>query len=69
MRELSWKRIPPFIKDGAGYFAKPAEYRQIIAILLNQGLHPCSGVRILKKEVVGQMLTNQVCGFGWSTVL
>jgi CubicO group peptidase (beta-lactamase class C family) len=49
-----------FNMGGAGCFAKPAEYCQIIATLLNDGVHPKSGYQILKKETVDQMFTNQV---------
>jgi CubicO group peptidase (beta-lactamase class C family) len=49
-----------FNAGGAGCFAKPAEYCQIIATLLNDGVHPGTGNRILKKETVDQMFTNQV---------
>ena len=50
-----------FQQGGAGCFARPAQYCQIIATLLNDGVHPGSGNRILKKETVDQMFTNQVC--------
>lgn len=49
-----------FQQGGAGCFARPAEYCQIIAMLLNDGVHPGTGSRILKKETVDQMFTNQV---------
>jgi hypothetical protein len=49
-----------FNAGGAGCFAKPAEYCQVIAILLNDGVHAKSGKRILKKETVEEMFTNQV---------
>jgi hypothetical protein len=50
-----------FNAGGAGCFAKPAEYCQIIATLLNDGVHPGTGNRILKKETVDEMFTNQAC--------
>lgn len=61
-----WATEPEDIKStfnagGAGCFAKPAEYCQIIATLLNDGVHPGTGNRILKKETVDEMFTNQVC--------
>ena len=61
-----WAKDPADIKStfnagGAGCFAKPAEYCQIIATLLNDGVHPGTGSRILKKETVDEMFTNQVC--------
>lgn len=49
-----------FHAGGAGCFARPNQYAQIIATLLNDGVHPGSGNRILKKETVDQMFTNQV---------
>jgi CubicO group peptidase (beta-lactamase class C family) len=49
-----------FNTGGAGCFATPADYCQIIATLLNDGVHAKSGHRILKKETVDQMFTNQV---------
>jgi CubicO group peptidase (beta-lactamase class C family) len=49
-----------FNTGGAGCFAKPAEYCQIIATLLNDGVHAKSGHRLLRKETVDQMFTNQV---------
>ena len=49
-----------FQQGGAGCFAKPTEYVQIIATLLNDGQSPTTGERILKKETVDQMFTNQV---------
>lgn len=59
-----WAKDPADVKatfnaGGAGCFAKPAEYCQIIATLLNDGVHPGSGNRILKKETVDLMFTNQ----------
>ena len=60
-----WATDPADIKStlnagGAGCFAKPAEYCQIIATLLNDGVHPGTGSTILKKETVDLMFTNQV---------
>ncbi|KAH8794760.1 beta-lactamase [Hyaloscypha finlandica] len=52
-----------FNTGGAGCFAKPAEYCQIIATLLNDGVHAKSGHRLLKKETVDQMFTNQIPDF------
>jgi CubicO group peptidase (beta-lactamase class C family) len=65
-KKALWAKEPADIKStfnagGAGCFAKPAEYCQIIATLLNDGVHPGSGNRILKKETVDEMFTNQVC--------
>jgi len=49
-----------FNAGGAGCFAKPAEYCQIIATLLNDGTSPKTGAQILKPETVKQMFTNQI---------
>lgn len=54
-----------FQQGGAGCFAKPTEYVQIIATLLNDGESPTTGQRILKKETVDQMFTNQVSRDGF----
>jgi CubicO group peptidase (beta-lactamase class C family) len=49
-----------FNAGGAGCFARPVEYCQIIAMLLNDGKHPKTGAQILKKETVDEMFTNQI---------
>ncbi|EXJ83839.1 beta-lactamase [Capronia coronata CBS 617.96] len=49
-----------FHAGGAGCFARLPEYCQIIAMLLNDGVHPGTGAQILKKETVDQMFTNQI---------
>jgi CubicO group peptidase (beta-lactamase class C family) len=49
-----------FNAGGAGCFARPAEYCQIIAMLLNNGTHAKSGNQILKPETVKEMFTNQI---------
>ncbi|KIX96886.1 uncharacterized protein Z520_07606 [Fonsecaea multimorphosa CBS 102226] len=49
-----------FHAGGAGCFARPSQYCQIIAMLLNDGVHPGTGNRILKKETVETMFTNQI---------
>ncbi|KAH7137420.1 beta-lactamase [Dactylonectria estremocensis] len=52
-----------FHQGGAGLFAQPTEYMQIIVTLLNDGVHPKVGNRILRKETVDQMFTNQIPNF------
>lgn len=47
---------------GAGAFAKPTDYVQIIATLLNNGTSPKTGKQILKKETVDEMFKNQIPG-------
>ncbi|EXJ72316.1 beta-lactamase [Cladophialophora psammophila CBS 110553] len=49
-----------FHAGGAGCFARASQYCQIIAMLLNDGVHPGTGNRILKKETVETMFTNQI---------
>jgi len=49
-----------FQQGGAGCFARPTEYVQIIAALLNDGVHAGTENRILKKETVDLMFSNQV---------
>jgi hypothetical protein len=48
---------------GAGCFAKPREYVQILATLLNDGQSPTTGARILQKETVDAMFENQIAEF------
>lgn len=49
-----------FNSGGSGCFARPAEYCQIIAMLLNDGTHAKTGHQILKPETVKEMFTNQI---------
>jgi CubicO group peptidase (beta-lactamase class C family) len=48
---------------GAGIFAKPQEYCQILATLLNDGTSPTTGAKILSKSTVDQMFQNQIPQF------
>ncbi|KAJ9293371.1 hypothetical protein DTO271G3_7867 [Paecilomyces variotii] len=48
---------------GAGIFAKPQEYCQIIAVLLNDGTSPTTGAKLLRKETVDEMFRNQIPEF------
>jgi len=52
-----------FQQGGAGCFARPKQYAQIIGMLLNDGVHAPTGNRILKKETVDTMFTNQIPEF------
>jgi CubicO group peptidase (beta-lactamase class C family) len=45
---------------GAGLFAQPREYVQILATLLNDGISPRTGERILQKDTVDAMFQNQI---------
>ena len=49
-----------FNAGGAGCFARPVEYCQVIAMLLNDGTHAKTGAQILKSETVKEMFTNQI---------
>lgn len=49
-----------FNAGGHGCFAKPGEYAQIIAMLLNDGTHPGTGAKILDKATVDSMFENQI---------
>lgn len=56
--EAERKRL--FHSGGAGCYAKPAEYVQVLAALLNDGKSPITGAQILKKETVEDMWKNQI---------
>lgn len=45
---------------GAGCFAKPVEYCQILATLLNNGTSPKTGAKILSPATVDAMFTNSI---------
>ncbi|CZT20436.1 probable related beta-lactamase [Ramularia collo-cygni] len=49
-----------FHSGGAGGFAKPREYVQVLAALLNDGKSPKTGAQILKPETVKEMFENQI---------
>ncbi|CAK1354673.1 Acyltransferase LovD [Cercospora beticola] len=49
-----------FHSGGAGCFAKPVQYVQVLSVLLNDGKSPITGAQILKKETVDEMFKNQV---------
>ncbi|KAK7189459.1 beta-lactamase/transpeptidase-like protein [Paraphaeosphaeria sporulosa] len=49
-----------FHSAGAGLFAKPKEYVKVLTALLNDGVSPTTGNRILKKETVDLMWENQI---------
>jgi len=48
---------------GAGAFAKPQEYCQILATLLNDGTSPTTGAKILEPQTVAKMFQNQIPNF------
>ncbi|KAJ5351892.1 beta-lactamase family protein [Penicillium brevicompactum] len=49
-----------FCMGGGGCFGKPLEYSRIIATLLNDGLSPHTGARLLRPETVQEMFTDQI---------
>ncbi|KAK5448175.1 hypothetical protein LTS15_009200 [Exophiala xenobiotica] len=54
------EKAATFHSGGAGCFARPSDYAQVITLLLNNGTHPKTGTQILKKETVEEMFTNQI---------
>ncbi|KAJ5779268.1 Beta-lactamase-like protein [Penicillium paradoxum] len=52
-----------FNSGGAGIFAKPQEYCKVLAVLLNDGTCPRTGHKLLSKETVDQMFSNQIPHF------
>ena len=48
---------------GAGCFARPTDYVQIIATLLNNGISPLTKRRILTPESIEEMFKNQIPQF------
>ena len=48
---------------GAGCFAQPREYCQILATLLNDGTSPTTGAQLLQKATVDAMFENQIPQF------
>ncbi|KAF4978143.1 hypothetical protein FZEAL_5441 [Fusarium zealandicum] len=52
-----------FNSGGAGMFAKPQDYCKVLAVLLNDGTCPRSGVKILRKQTVEEMFRNQIDEF------
>lgn len=50
-----------FHSGGAGAFAKPTQYVQVLSMLLNNGKSPITGAQILKPETVDEMF--KVCLF------
>ncbi|KAE8445798.1 hypothetical protein EG329_012856 [Mollisiaceae sp. DMI_Dod_QoI] len=52
-----------FNSGGAGIFAKPRDYCQILGTLLNNGTSPTTGARILAEATVEEMFRNQIKEF------
>lgn len=49
-----------FHSGGAGLFSKPHDYVQILSVILNDGESPKTGARILSKDFVDLLFTNQI---------
>lgn len=58
--ETAKEQLSLFNSGGAGAFAQPKQYVQILAALLNDGKGPKNGIRILKPETVKLMWENQI---------
>lgn len=67
LAETEHEKDGVFHSGGAGAFAKPAEYVQVLAALLNDGTSPTTGAQILKKETVDTMWENQISKVGTQT--
>lgn len=52
-----------FNSGGAGAFARPTDYVQVLAALLNNGTHPKTKNQILKPETVEMMFENSIPEF------
>ncbi|KAL6894866.1 beta-lactamase/transpeptidase-like protein [Trichoderma evansii] len=52
-----------FNSGGASMFARPQEYCKVLAVLLNSGICPRTGVQLLRKETVDEMFRNQIPQF------
>jgi len=63
LAETEQEKKSIFNSGGAGCFAKPSEYVQILATLLNDGVSPTTNNRILKAETVKSMFENQIPEF------
>ncbi|KAI5358145.1 Putative beta-lactamase/transpeptidase [Septoria linicola] len=63
LAETAEEKAKIFHSAGAGLFAKPVEYVQVLAALLNDGKSPKTGARILQKGTVDLMWENQIPQF------
>ncbi|EKV12920.1 Beta-lactamase-like protein [Penicillium digitatum] len=52
-----------FNSGGGGMFAKPQEFCKVLAVLLNDGTCPKTGNKLLRKETVDEMFSNQIPRF------
>jgi len=60
LAEAAEEKARIFNSGGAGAFAKPTDYVQVLAALLNDGKSPKTGAQILKAETVNEMFNNQI---------
>lgn len=58
--ETDEEKAKIFNSGGAGAYAQPSQYVQVLAALLNDGKSPKNGAQILKPETVKQMFENQL---------
>ncbi|KAK0391845.1 hypothetical protein NLU13_1344 [Sarocladium strictum] len=49
-----------FNSGGGGMFGNPRDYCKVLAVLLNDGTCPKTGVKLLEKSTVDEMFTNQI---------
>ncbi|CAG8931608.1 unnamed protein product [Penicillium salamii] len=49
-----------FCMGGAGCFGKPVQFCRIIATMLNDGVSPNTGAKLLRPETVKEMFTDQI---------
>ncbi|KAF5862166.1 hypothetical protein ETB97_012063 [Aspergillus alliaceus] len=61
--EKSEEGLACFNSGGAGCFATPRDYCQILATLLNDGISPTTNQQILRKATVDMMFQNQIPQF------
>ncbi|KAI0120651.1 beta-lactamase/transpeptidase-like protein [Xylariales sp. AK1849] len=52
-----------FNSGGAGMFAKPQDYCKVLSVLLNDGTCPRTGSKLLRKDTVDEMFSNQIARF------
>ncbi|KAF5976136.1 beta-lactamase-like protein [Fusarium bulbicola] len=52
-----------FNSGGGGMFANPRDYCKVLAVLLNDGTCPKTGVKLLEKQTVDEMFRNQIPQF------
>lgn len=60
LAETEEQKARIFHSGGAGAFARPTEYCQVLSALLNDGTSPKTSKQILKPETVKEMFENQI---------